>query len=92
MSFAGYIINGTNQYPNPKKVEAVTRFPLPSHQKELRGWMGLCNQLNHYVPGLAGEQAEFRKLLKKNVAFIVTEKMLEEFEASKAAMEKKTFS
>ena len=89
VSFAGYIIDSTNQYPNPKKVEAVTRFPLPSNQKELRGWMGLCNQLNHYVPGLAGEQAEFRKLLKKNVAFIVTEKMLEEFEASKAAMGKK---
>ena len=89
VSFAGYIIDSTNQYPNPKKVEAVTRFPLPSNQKELRGWMGLCNQLNHYILGLAGEQAELRKLLKKNVAFIVTEKMLDKFEASKAAMGKK---
>ena len=66
----------------------MTKFPLPSNQKELRGWIGLCNQLNHYVPGLAGEQAEFRKLLKKNVAFTVTEKLLEEFEAAKAAMGK----
>ena len=74
VSFAGYIIDGTTQYSNPKKVEAVTRFPLPTTQKELRGWMGLCNQLNHYVSGLAGEQAEFRKLLKKNVALTVTEK------------------
>ena len=63
VNFAGYVIDGTTQYPNPKKVEAVTQFPLPTMQKELRGWMGLCNQLNHYVPGLAGEQAEFRKLL-----------------------------
>ena len=91
VSFDGYINDGTTQYPDPKKVEAVTRFPLPSNQKKLHRWMGLCNQLNNYVPGLAGEQAEFRKLLKKNVAFIVTEKMLEEFEASKAAMGK-TFS
>ena len=51
--------------------------------------MGLCNQLDHYVPGLAGEQVEFRKLLKKNVAFIVTAKMLEEFKAAKAAMGEK---
>ena len=65
VSFAGYIIDGNTQYPDPKKVEAVTKFPLPTTQKELRGWMGLCNQLNHYVPGLAGEQAEFRKLLKR---------------------------
>ena len=88
VSFAGYIIDGTTRYPDPKKVEVVTKFPLPSNPKELRGWMGLCNQLNHYVPGLAGEQAEFRKLFKKNVAFIVTEKILEEFEEAKAAMGK----
>ena len=36
VSFSGYIIDGTTQYPNPKKVEAVTKFPLPSTQKELR--------------------------------------------------------
>ena len=47
VSFAGYIIDGNTQYPDPKKVEAVTMFPLPTTQKELRGWMGLCNQLNH---------------------------------------------
>ena len=88
VSFAGYIIDGTTQYPDPKKVEAVTKFPLPTTQKELRGWMGLCNQLNHYVPGLAGEQAEFRKLLKKNVTFTVTEKMRKEFETAKEAMGK----
>ena len=47
VSFSGNIINGTTQYPNSKKVEAMTKFPLPTTQKELRGWMGLCNQLNH---------------------------------------------
>ena len=50
--------------------------------------MGLCNQLNHYVPGLAGEQAEFRKLLKKNVTFTVTEKLMKECEAAKKSMGK----
>ena len=65
VSLAGYIIVGNTQYPDPKKVEAVTQLSLTTTQKELRGWMGLCNQLNHYVPRLAGEQAEFRKLLKK---------------------------
>ena len=66
----------------------MTQFLLPTTQKELRGWMGLCNQLNHYVSGLAGEQAELRKLLKKNVTLTVTEKMREEFEAAKKAMGK----
>ena len=67
-------------------MEAVTKFPLPTTQRELRGWMGLCNQLDHYVPKLAGEQAEFRKLLNKNVQFIVTEQMEREFETAKKEM------
>ena len=54
VSLAGYIIVGNTQYPDTKKVEAFTQFPLPTTQRELRGWMGLCNQLNHYIPGLAG--------------------------------------
>ena len=41
VSFASYIIEGTTQYPSPKKVEEVTKFPLPTTQKELKGWMGL---------------------------------------------------
>ena len=43
------------------------------------------------MPGVAGEPAEVRKLLKNNVAFTVTEKMLEEFEAAKNAMGKNIF-
>ena len=43
MIFAGYIIDENTKYPGSKKVEAVEKFPLPIAQRELRGWMGLCN-------------------------------------------------
>ena len=56
VSFAGYVIEGNIQYPDPKKVKAVTKFPLPTIKKKLRGWMGLCEQLNHYVPGWWGNR------------------------------------
>ena len=48
--------------------------------------MSICNQLNHYVPGLAREQAEFRKLLKKPLQFVVTLRMEDQFESAKRAM------
>ena len=48
--------------------------------------MGFCNQLNRYVPGLGGEQAEFRKLLKKYLHFVVTERMEDKFGSAKRAM------
>ena len=78
--------NGNTEYPEPKKVEAVTKFPLPTTHRELGGWYGLCNQLNHYVPGLAGKQAEFSKLLKKNVQFTVTPRKEAEYGSANKAM------
>ena len=62
LSFVGYVTNVNTQYPDLKKVDAVTNFPLPTNQKELQGWMGLCNQWNHHLPGPSGEQAECRKV------------------------------
>ena len=84
--FAGYFMEGNTKYPNPKKLEAVTKFPLPTTQKELSGCMCLCKQSNHYVPELAGKQAEFRKLLKKNIQFVVTQKMEDVFKSAKRVM------
>ena len=37
VNFGGYVIDGSTQYPDPKKVEAVTQFPLPTKQKDRRG-------------------------------------------------------
>ena len=48
--------------------------------------MGCCNQLNHYEPGLAGEQVLFRMFLKKGEPFIVMKEMNKEFEATKVAI------
>ena len=36
VAFAGYIIDGSTVYADPKKVEAITMFPLPTCLKELR--------------------------------------------------------
>ena len=75
VSLAGQIFNGSTHYADPNKVEAVTKFPRPKCLKELTGWMGTCNQLNHCIPWLAGEQPQLRILLRKNKPFIIAEEM-----------------
>ena len=37
LSFAGYIIDGQTQYADPKKMKAITKYPLPNNLTELRG-------------------------------------------------------
>ena len=36
VSFSGYVIDGSTQYADPKKVEAMTKFPCSAFQQELR--------------------------------------------------------
>ena len=37
VSFAGYREKGFTVYADPKKVEAITLYPLPKNIKQLRG-------------------------------------------------------
>ena len=60
VTFTGYVIDGATVYADPAKVEAITRYPEPTKLKELRGWFGLINQMQNYVPGLAGKQKKLR--------------------------------
>ena len=55
VTFAGYVVEGATIYADPAKVEAITRYPEPTKLRELRGWFGLTNQMQNYVPGLAGK-------------------------------------
>ena len=69
VTFAGYVIDGATVYADRAKVEAITRYPEPTKLKELRGWFSLTNQMQNYVPGLAGKQNKLRSLLNKGVIF-----------------------
>ena len=54
--------------------------------KELRGWFGLTNQMQNYVPGLARKQKKLRSLLNKGATFWIDEEMREELEKTKQAI------
>ena len=86
VTFAGYVLDGATVYADPAKVEAITRYPEPTKLKELRGWFGLTNQMQNYVPGLAGKQKKLRSLLNKGVTFWIDEEMREELEKTKQAI------
>ena len=68
--FAGYIVNAEKVRPDEKRIVAIKNFPCPKNVLELRCFMGLVNQLGHFVLDLAHVTCELRKLLKKNVQFI----------------------
>ena len=83
ISFAGYIIGKDGVKPDPGKVHAISNFPRPKDLTELRGFLGLANQLGHFIPDLAHASDILRQLLKKNVAYLWLQEHQEAFEKMK---------
>ena len=67
--FAGFIISDKGIKPNPEKVAAIANFPVPRDVSELRSFLGLANQLGHFVPDVSQITVLLRGLLKKDVAY-----------------------
>jgi phospholipid-translocating ATPase len=86
MKFAGFIISGAGVRPNSEKLSAVADFPTPTNTTELRGFLGLVNQLGIFIPDIAHMSALMRTLLKKGVAYTWLECHAAEFEKIKAVL------
>ena len=55
--------------PDKSKSEAITNFPKPKDITGIRSFLGLVNQLNHFVPNLSSLSDPLKQLLKKNTSF-----------------------
>jgi hypothetical protein len=57
-------------YPNPARTLSILQFPVPKDLSSLRGFLGLTNQLGHFLPDLAHMTVNLRLLLKKDINFL----------------------
>ena len=69
VNFAGFIISDKGVEPDPGKISAIKDFPSPVDISTVRSFLGLANQLGHFIPDLAMATTKIRGLLKKGVAF-----------------------
>ena len=65
--FLGHILSENGVQVDPSKTEKVQNFPIPKTQKELRGFLGLCNYYRRFVLNYAKMCVPLNKLLKKDV-------------------------
>ena len=79
VQWAGLTVQAGGARPDEKRIEAVSRFPVPTNKASLRSWIALVNQLGYHVPGLSAKTRLQRELLKKEVAFLWTEEHNKEF-------------
>jgi|GEM_PF-2645699 len=83
MSFAGYIVSDKGVGPDPARVEALKKFPVPKDQTGVRSFMGLANQLSFFIPDFAQMTPSLRALQGKGVPFLWLPEHQCEFETVK---------
>ena len=80
LTFLGHIISAEGVKPDPRKVEAITKMPIPDNKTELQRFMGMVNYLGTFIPRLSDETAPIRELLKKDVEFIMLKPQTKAFQ------------
>ena len=81
--FLGYVLSADGISANPKKVDAVKNWPVPTSAKELHSFLGLASYYCRFIPkfaaiakclhGLVGPTNVKRKTMKEPEAVEITD-------------------
>ena len=72
ITFLGHVVSADGLKIDPRKCDAISNYPEPQNQTELKRFLGMINYVGKFIPNLADITAPLRCLLQKDVEFIIT--------------------
>ena len=78
--FLGVIVSGDNLQIDPKKVEAIIKWPPPINLKEVQGFIGFTNFYRPFIRKFSKLVRPLINLTKKDTPFVWNEACIEAFE------------
>ena len=78
--YLSHIIGSEGIQVDPKKVEVVSNWPVPTTVKGVRSFLGFCNYYRRFVKDFAGIASPLSSLTKKKVPFVWTDQCQAAFE------------
>lgn len=64
--FLGHLVGQGRVRMDPRKVDAIVDWPVPTGVSELRSFLGLANYYRKFVAGYSKKAAPLTDLLRKN--------------------------
>lgn len=83
INFLGFEIDKDGIRPGIQKIEAVSKFPAPRNQHEVRRFLGLASFFRRFVKGFALIARPLTNLLKKDTPWIWGKVQMESFDTIK---------
>jgi len=86
VAYLGHIIGSDGVRPDPNKINAVFKFPIPRNQKNIKQFLGLVGYYRRFIPQFSKIARPLTDLLKKDRTFIWENHQIEAFEKLKSAL------
>ena len=83
VDYLGHVISAKGVATDPKKIEAVTKWPQPASKTDVRSFLGLCSYYRRFVPSFADVARPLHVLTEERSPFLWTNSCQQVFEALK---------
>lgn len=80
VAYLGHIISNQGVSPDPEKTKAITKFPIPKNQKDIKSFLGLIGYYRKFIENFSKLTKPLTKLLKKDIPFNWTEEQQQTFD------------
>ena len=69
VTYLGHLITDEGVRTDPKKFEAIMKYPIPTNADEVRRYVAFCNYYRRFIENFAKIAQPLNKLLRKGVEF-----------------------
>ena len=84
--FLGHIVSELGAQPNPRLIESVEKWSVPTNRKEVQQYLSLVNYYRRFVPNSSEMAAPLTELTSKQVDFHLSEEARCAFERLREAL------
>lgn len=79
VTYLGHLITNEGIKPDPRKYEAVTKYPTPINAEEVKRFVAFCNYYRRFIQNFASIARPLNALSKKGVEFVWTKECEDAF-------------